>query len=230
MGPQRVLQRKRTPFQPHIRLILSTLGVGLYLRNLVISFAFAVASATLAHGQANPTASRPLEISAFGGLTGTYTGIGGGRNLGITAGVDVGLRPFYGFRPYLEGRGTAAIDGGQVDAQKDALGGIRVAHKLLRPKLNAYGDILFGRGQIDYQHGGFPSLTGPFLYTRSVTNVFSPGVGVEYRMTEHFSGLADVQFQHWDTPVTPSGSAWAKPITFGVRYHFNFNRKGYATP
>ena len=202
----------------------------MYLRNLVCALALAFVATTLAHGQANPTASRSLEISAFGGLTGTYTGISGGRNLGITAGVDIGLRPFFGFRPFLEGRGTAAIDGGQIDAQKDALGGIRIEHKLFRSNLRAYGDILFGRGQIDYQNGGFPSLTGPFLYTRSVTNVFSPGIGVEYRMTEHFSGLADFQFQRWDTPVTASGSAWARPMTVGVRYHFNFNRKGYATP
>lgn len=202
----------------------------MYLRNFVRTLAFALLASALAHGQANPTASRSLEISAFGGLTGTYTGIRGGKNLGITAGVDVGLRPFSGFRPYLEGRGTAAIDGGHIDSQKDALGGIRVDHHLLVPGLRAYADFLIGRGQIDYENGGYPSLTGPFLYTRSVTNVISPGLGVEYRLSEHLSGLADFQFQHWSTPVTPSGAVWSRPMTVGVRYHFNFNRKGYAIP
>lgn len=199
------------------------------LATIFVGF-MAAAAVPAVQGQANPTASRGLEISAFGGLTGTYTGLGGGRNLGITAGVDLGLRPFYGFRPYLEGRGTAAIDGGQVDSQKNALGGVRLDHKVLVPALRAYGDFLIGRGQIDYQNGGYPSLTGPFLYLRTVSTVLSPGVGLEYRVTDHFSGLVDAQFQHWDTPVTPSGSIWAKPLTIGVRYHFNFNRKGYPTP
>jgi hypothetical protein len=189
----------------------------------LVSFLSAVCGA-----QANPTAGRSLEISAFGGLTGTYTGISGGKNLGITAGVDVGLRPFFGFRPYLEGRGTIAIDSGHIDKQKDALGGLRLEHKVLVPGLRAYGDFLIGRGQIDYENGGYPSPTGPFLYVSSVSTVISPGAGLEFRLTDHFSALADVQFQHWDTPVTPSGAAWAKPLTLGVRYHFNFNRKGYA--
>jgi hypothetical protein len=204
----------------------------LSIRNLVTAFLFVFIALLPAglHAQANPTAVRPLDISAFGGLTGTYTGIEGGRNLGITAGLNVGLRPFRGFRPYLEGRGTAAIHGGQIDSMKDALGGVRVRHKLLAPGLTAYGDFLIGRGEIKYQNGGFPSPNGPFLFVSSVTTVLSPGVGVQYRVTEHFSVLADAQFQHWDTPVTQSGSTWAKPLTLGVRYHFNFNRHGYPAP
>lgn len=196
----------------------------------VLAVALSTLAAAVSYGQANPTAGRPLEVSAFGGLTGTYTGISGGRNLGITAGVDVGLRTYYGFRPFLEGRGTAAIDGGQIDSMKDALGGVRVEHKVLVPGLHAYGDFLLGRGEINYEHGGYPSLYGPFLYISSVTTVLSPGVGVEYRTGDHISVLADAQFQHWNTPVTPSGSVWAKPLTLGVRYRFNFNRHGYAAP
>jgi hypothetical protein len=185
-------------------------------------------AAPAAGAQATSTASRPLELSTFGGLTGTYTGLGGGRNLGITAGVDLGFRPYRGLRPFLEGRGTYPIDDGHVDAQKDALVGLRVERRL-SPRLHAYGDILFGRGAIDYQNGGYLSLSGDFLYVRSISNVVSPGLGLEYRLTDHFSALADAQFQHWDTPATASGSLWAKPLTLGVRYRFNFNRHGYAT-
>ena len=205
----------------------------MFLKRFAPVFAAVVALALVpvpSCAQSGPTASRPLEISAFGGLTGTYTGISGGRNLGITAGLDVGLRPYHGFRPYLEGRGTAAVDGGQIDSMKDALGGVRVDHRVLLPGLRAYGDFLIGRGEIKYERGGYPALFGPFLYLSSVTTVLSPGVGVEYRLDEHFSALADAQLQHWDTPVTPSGSVWAKPLTLGVRYRFNFNRHGYALP
>lgn len=181
-----------------------------------------------AGAQATPTASRPLELSTFGGLTGTYTGLSNGRNLGITAGVDVGFRTFFGLRPFLEGRGTYPIDGGGIDAQKDALAGIRVSRPVLR-NLNVYGDLLYGRGAIKYESGGYPSPSGEYLYIRSTSNVFSPGAGVELRLTDHLSALADAQFQHWNTPAVTSGHIWAKALTLGVRYRFNFNRGGWAT-
>lgn len=177
--------------------------------------------------QSGPTASKLLEISGFGGLTGTYTGLSGGRNLGITAGVDIGVRPsFFGFRPYFEGRGTYPIHDGHIDAQKSALGGVRM-ERMIWPSLHAYGDFLFGRGEIDYQDGGYPSPNGNYLFLRSTSTVISPGAGAEYRLTKNLSGIADVQFQHWDTPATPSGSIWAKTMTIGVRYRIDFNRKGY---
>lgn len=199
------------------------------LRNLVLNLAAATALvAATAHAQiAQPTANKLFEISTFGGINGTYTGLSGGKNLGLTAGVDVSTRSFYGFRPFLEGRGTYPIDGGHIDAQRSALGGIRVERYVL-PSLRVYGDFLLGRGQIDYKNGGYPSPGGEFLILQSTGNVFSPGAGAEYRLTEHLTGLLDVQFQNWDTPATPSGHLWSTPIMLGARYRFNFNRRGYA--
>lgn len=194
--------------------------------SVVVAAAFIAGTARAQDSQ--PTASKLLEISAFGGLTGTYTGLSGGRNLGITAGVDVGIRSYHGFRPFLEGRGTYPMDGGQIDKQKSALGGIRVERYMFLPGLRVYGDFLIGRGEIDYQNGGYPSLDGNFLYVSSTSPVVSPGAGAEYRLTEHVTAIADVQFQHWDTPATPSGSLWAKSMTVGARYRFNFNKHGYA--
>lgn len=198
------------------------------LRNFALNLAAAVAFfAANAHAQiAQPTANKLFEISTFGGINGTYTGLSGGKNLGITAGVDVGSRSFYGFRPFLEGRGTYPIDPGSIDAQKSALGGVRVERHVL-PGLRVYGDFLLGRGEIDYQNGGYPAPSGEFLIINSTGNVFSPGAGAEYRLTDHLTGLVDVQFQHWDTPATPSGHLWATPIMLGARYRFNFNRHGY---
>jgi hypothetical protein len=202
-------------------------GEGLRFRHLVVNIVAAIVLSGAAHAQTTPTASKLLGLSTFGGITGTYTGLSGGRNLGITAGVDIGTGFSYrGFRPYIEGRGTYPLDGGHIDAQKDVLGGVRM-ERLLRPSLGVYGDFLFGRGEIDYENGGYPALSGNYLYLRSTSNVVSPGAGAEYRLTKNFSGLADVQFQHWDTPATPSGHLWAKAITLGVRYRFDFNRRGY---
>ena len=200
----------------------------MHFRNLALNLAAAtVLIAANAHAQSSqPTASKLFDISTFGGINGTYTGLSGGKNLGLTAGVDVGIRSYRGFRPSLEGRGTYPIDGGHIAAQRSALGGIRVERSVL-PGLRVYGDFLLGRGQIDYQNGGYPSPDSNFLILRSTGNVFSPGAGAEYRFTRQLSGLIDVQFQHWDSPATPSGTLWSTPIMLGVRYHFNFNRHGY---
>ena len=199
------------------------------LRDFVLDLAAAIALfAGCAHAQtAQPAANKLFEISSFGGLNGTYTGLSGGRNLGITAGVDVGIRSFHGFRPFLEGRGTYAIDGGQIDRQKNALGGVRVERQVL-PSLRVYGDFLLGRGQIDYENGGYPSPDRQYLILSSTSDVYSPGGGAEYRLTEHVSALVDAQFQRYDTPATVSGSLWSKAVTVGARYRFNFNRRGYA--
>jgi opacity protein-like surface antigen len=200
----------------------------LRLRNLALNFAALVAlAAPIAHAQSAPTAEKLLEISTFGGVNGTYTGLAGGKNLGITAGVDVGVRSFYGFRPFLEGRGTYPVDGGEIDRQKNALGGVRVERFIL-PRLRLYGDFLLGRGEIDYQNGGFPEPSGNYLILSSTSNVYSPGAGAEYRLTSQLSGLVDVQFQRYETPAAPTGTLWSKPIMLGVRYRFNFNRRGYA--
>jgi len=200
----------------------------LRLRNFVLNLAAVAALvAPNARAQSAPTAEKPLELSTFGGVNGTYTGLAGGKNLGITAGVDLGIRSFHGYRPFLEGRGTYAVDGGTIDRQKNALGGVRVERFIL-PKLRVYGDFLLGRGEINYLNGGFPDPSGNFLILSSTSNVYSPGAGAEYRLTSSFSGLVDVQFQRYETPATPSGTLWSKPILFGVRYRFNFNRHGYA--
>ena len=198
------------------------------LRNFVFNLAAAGAlvAMSVSAQMTQPTANKLFEISTFGGVNGTYTGLSGGRNLGITAGVDVGGRSFHGYRPLLEGRGTYPVDGGHIDAQRSALGGVRVERFIL-PSLRVYGDFLLGRGQIDYQNGGYPSPDGEFLILKSTGNVFSPGAGADYRLTEHLTGLIDVQFQRWDTPATTSGHLWSLPIMVGARYRFNFNRHGY---
>ena len=197
------------------------------LRNFVLNLALFALVAPCARSQvAQPTANRAFELSSFGGLNGTYTGLSGGRNLGITAGVDLGIRSFHGFRPFLEGRGTYPVDGGQIDRQKNALGGVRVERHVL-PSLRVYGDFLLGRGQIDYENGGYPSPDRQYLILSSTSNVYSPGGGAEYRLTEHVSALVDAQFQRYITPATVSGSLWSKAVTVGARYRFDFNRHGY---
>lgn len=195
-------------------------------------FAFAVPAVTSA--QSAPTASRSFVPSAFAGFTGTYTGLESSRNLAITAGADLGFRSFFGLLPSVEVRGTYPLVSGQVVGEKSILGGLRVQkrYRHVRP----YADILFGRGELDYQSGGFIVPAQNFRYIQSTSNVISPGVGVEVDATQHFALLLDGQFQHWNIPFSTGsdpavpGSLYSKTGTIGVVYRFNWLQHGHPGP
>lgn len=176
------------------------------------------------HGQAAPTATQGLELTAFGAGTGTWTNLAGGRNLGITAGADLAFKSFYHLRPAAEVRGTYPVYGGTIDSQRDILGGLRVEYPLGR--VHPYGDFLLGRGQINYERRGF--LVGNLLFIRSISTVFSPGVGVDLDLTQHWSGKVDLQYQSWDIPFPP-GTLHPKVLSLGAEYHFDFNHH-YRSP
>jgi hypothetical protein len=177
-----------------------------------------------ARAQAAPTATQGLQLSAFGGVTGNFTGLQGGKNLGISAGADLSFHRFFSLTPSLEVRGMYPLDKGTIDSQKNALIGLKVAKDYGR--FHPYGDLLFGRGAINFSKP-YPDATGTVSYLRTTSNVYSPGVGVDFDLTGHLAFKADVQFQRYATPVTASGSLYAKPITFGAVYRFDFNRHGH---
>ncbi len=192
---------------------------------LTLAFLLAIVfwASTAPAQQTNPTASRELQLSAFGAATGVYTGLSQGKNLGVTLGGDLGLTPWHGFRPTIEVRGTYPIHDGRVDSQRSVLFGLKVEF-LLNHRLRPYGDFLFGRGQINYS-----GLTGyPFNnqdYEITTTYIDSPGAGFDYQMTEHFAVKVDGQFQRWGSAPTPSGIIYAKVGTVGLIYYFTFDRR-----
>ncbi len=185
-------------------------------------------------GQSKATASRTFEPSAFLGFTGTYTGLDGTRNLGVTAGFDLGFHPFFGLLPSLEIRGTYPINSGAVVGEESFEGGLRVQKRYRR--VRPYADVLIGRGQLNYQNGGFIVPVQNFVYIQSTSNVFSPGFGVEVDATEHFALLLDGQFQHWSVPFDPSGATaatgtiYSKAGTVGVVYRFGWLLHGHPAP
>ncbi len=169
-----------------------------------------------------PTATQALALSAFGGVTGDFTGLEGGKNGSITAGADfeVRTRQLFSLQPAAEVRGTYPVKSGHVDGQKNILGGLRLSWHYGR--LRPYGDILVGAGRLTYVQGlANPAHT--LLYTSSDSVVFSPGVGAELRLTDRFGVEGDAQLQHYSSPVVSSGHIYAKPITFAVVYHFDRN-------
>jgi hypothetical protein len=224
---------------------------------LLTGLALALAATPPASAQALPTATQASSLSVFGGLTGTYTGLSGygggngtpwgypvgitagnatsatsyqGKNLGITAGVNFRFGDFRGFLPSVEVRGTYPIHTGQVDAQENILGGLKVEHSVRSPRLHVYGDILFGRGKVTYENGGYFTPDGSLLYAYSVSNVYAPGGGVEYDLTPRFAVKLDGQFEHYSVPVTTSHTIYAKALTAGVIYRFNFNHRPKQLP
>jgi hypothetical protein len=167
----------------------------------------------------NPTAVQPLQLSAFGAAGGDFTGLGGGKNFDVTAGVDLGLPPVKGMRPTLEVRGTYPSDHGLIDSQKSFLGGLKVQF-LLNHRLHPYADFLFGRGEMIY--GGSGYLYNFYVYQLTTTNVYSPGGGFDYDFTEHLAVKVDGQFQRWASAPTPSGAIYAKVGAVGIVYNFDF--------
>jgi hypothetical protein len=182
---------------------------------------FSLVCSSFAAAQATPTATQNLQLSAFGGITGSYTGLESSRNLGITAGADIGFKPFHLFYPSAEVRGTYPIDNGTTAGEKNIMGGLKLER--FYGQYHPYVDVLYGRNKIDYQDGGYPNATGTLLYIESIANVISFGGGVDIDLTPHFAAKLDGQFQRYGTPVTASGDIYAKAFTLGVVYRLDFN-------
>jgi hypothetical protein len=188
----------------------------------LVKLALFTATSTLAHtasAQATPAGSQKLQLSAFAGATGTFTNFEGGKNLGITAGVDLTFLAFRQFRPSAELRGTYPIDEGHISSQKNFLVGPKVEYPLGR--LHPYVDFFVGRGQINYLNGGF--IFGNTNYISSNTFIYSPGVGLDYNLNHSVAVKVDAQFQHWNAPPTASGVIHPTALTLGVVYNFDFN-------
>ena len=185
----------------------------------VFTLATLLGGGLLAHSQAVPTATAPLQFSAFGGISGVYTGVGLGRNLAVVGGLDATIRPFRGVFPSLEVRGQYPVDRGSVDEQRNILGGIVLGKHIGR--IQPYGDFLVGQGQIDYKPP-YLNPAGTILYSQTVSPVYSPGGGVNLLLTDRLAFKGDFQFQHYAAPVTTSGAVYSKPFTLGVVYRLPF--------
>lgn len=172
-------------------------------------------STLVMRGQAVPTAERRIALSVFAGPTGTYTGLQSGRNVAITAALDINVLPFHGFYPTAEIRGSYPIVNGVLDDQRNVLGGPKLSRKygIFHP----YVDLLAGRGQIRY-HNGYPSRVPGLYYLQSVSNVFSSGGGCALDLLGSFRVISDLQILRYSTPVTESGHIYAKALTFGLEY------------
>ncbi len=194
------------------------------LRKLLILSVLACVPGAIARAQnarTEATGVQALQLSAFGGVTATYTGLESGRNLGITAGGDLSFRPHFGLFPAIEIRGNYGADQGHVVGERSILGGLKVEKRFGR--LKPYLDVTFGRGQLNYVTP-LPNVSATYYYIQTTSNVFSPGGGLDLAVSHHFDLKGDVQVQQWSTPVTAGHHFYSEPLTLGIVYKFDFNR------
>jgi hypothetical protein len=169
-----------------------------------------------AHAQNIPTAVARIQLYGWGGISGNFTGVALADNLDVTAGVDLEFRPFFSLYPAIELRGMYPIDSGHVVSQKNALIGIRLARHV--HPFTPYGDVLFGRGELNFANGGYPTPDGAFFVLSNTSNVLSLGAGSDYALNSRFALKGDFQFQRYSSPVTASGYVYSKVFTLGVVY------------
>jgi hypothetical protein len=62
---------------------------------------------------------------------------------------------------------------------------------------------------------------------QTASTVISPGAGVNLFFSDHFAFKGDFQFQHYDSPVTTSGSVYSKAFTIGLVYRLPLGGLGH---
>jgi len=151
------------------------------------------------------------------GANATPTFFNSGKNVLITAGLDVG---FYSFGHYTVGaevRGSFPVNSGKFVGERALLGGARLSYESNVP-LRPYIDVLAGRGQLDYQNGGL--VIGNLLYRQTAGAVYAGGGGLEWDMLRQISLKADVQVEQWSTPVVSRGYIRGGQVSIGAAYRF----------
>jgi hypothetical protein len=170
-----------------------------------------------AYAQASPTATREVGLSAFGLVSGVHTGFDSSKNLSLTAGADLGFQPHCGLYPALEIRGTLPLASGDVASQKNFLAGL----KLEKPygRVTPYVNFLVGRTEFRYKTFPFtPDFSS--YYVQSTSNLFSPGGGVDFSISDQLSFKLDAQVGLYSSPVTVSGRGVQSSVSVGLNYRF----------
>jgi hypothetical protein len=158
--------------------------------------------------QATPTATAPLDVSAFAGFSLTRPYWGSKTDPGISFGFDLSHNFKFPIVPSLEARANLA--NGPIVNERIYLFGVRADPKL-RGRFHPYGDFLLGPGNLHYVvPSGYPGYVGDDSVVKSI------GGGVDFDVYSHFQIKVDVQYQFWNfgsnytlTPTT---------YMFGINY------------
>jgi hypothetical protein len=169
-----------------------------------------------ASAQEFPTASKDMDISAFGGyenLDPSY--YSAPRDSGLLLGAD--LTRYIGHwpvAPSVELRANFA--GGPTVNEHSYLFGLRAQGHVFR-RYYPYADVLVGLGSIYYNH---PTIPG---YTHDNSIVFSFGGGVDIDLIHNFQAKLDIQGQHWNLGTgNDSDILTPSVISIGLAYRIPF--------
>ncbi len=172
------------------------------------------------HAQDVPAAIARIQLYGWAGVGANYSGVQLAKNGDAEAGLDLEVRAFHGLYPAAEVRGLIPIAKGNVVAEKNLLGGLRLGRHVRN--FAPYGDVLFGRGELNYLDGGQLTPDGTFDVLSNTSNVLSFGGGTDWFFTNHLALKGDFQFQRYATPITTSGELYSKVFTLGVVYRLGF--------
>jgi hypothetical protein len=149
-------------------------------------FACVLSLATLAHGQAVPTASRGGSISAGIGGVVTNPDYGQSNIEGLTFWSDFDFLYHYG----VEGEIHYYVRTPSDISEDTYMVGPRALYRY--KKIDAYAKLMFGLGRFGTQSGSFANpQTGSYF-------TYAPGVGVDWHVTRHINIRAiDFEIQKW---------------------------------
>ena len=173
--------------------------------------------------QALSTATVGIFPSVFAGATATDTGFDSATNVAITGGLDIGFYSGRRFEYAIEYRGIYPLKKGEVDSQKSNLIGLNLLRRTGR--LHPYGDIFYGRAEIDYSGAGAQIAGTPIFYTKSSSNVIAGGGGATFDFGSQFALKLDVLLQRYNTPVTASGHLYPASASIDFLYRIRPRRR-----
>ena len=169
--------------------------------------------------QSIPTASRTFVPSLFIGIGEASTGLKAGRNIDLSAGLDC-AHPLHHLLIGLDVRGDYPVSEGAIVGLKHFELGARVEKPLKH--ISPYAMFLVGRGELNFQRGGYPLPAQGVRFLQSFTTLYSTGAGFESGQTKHVGLMVDVLIQRWDLPfgqgMTRSGTLYPILGTVGLIY------------
>jgi hypothetical protein len=197
-----------------------TFGEPLQWVGLLFLLLLAASSQTAARAQQLPTASRSMDIFAFGGYTFSQPDYGPHEN-GVTAGVDFTRYFKWPVVPSLEIRGNYTT--GPVIKEKSILFGLRLHTNFKR--FHPYADALYGGNKIN-----FVILPRGPTYTYDIASAISVGGGVDIDLVNNFQAKFDFQNQFMNfgpngtQPNNGDFTLTPRYWTGGVVYRIPFRR------
>lgn len=171
-------------------------------------------------GQAVPQATRGAQLSAFATYSRIRTDYGYANN-GATFGLQYTRYLHWHLTPSIEFRVKTAFGGNTVD-ERTVGGGIRFEHRF--HYFQPYGNFFISSGTIRYNFANpyNPHPTGA-SYTSDNSIVYSPGFGLDYKLSRYWGARLDYQFEFWnlgnDQTLTPQA------MSFGILYRIHLGRE-----